>query len=312
LKQVEIRFAATTDSITGAFNTADANASYAYRYGRGFTGAAADPAYTPYMVNTTGGGYIYQDFTISVPLAVWDVDAVPPRRLALGFLENNQPATAGVPASARVNGRYWPPVLSDNTSSTSPREWLFIFDEDYATTPNATYQADPIGGNHRGMYFSSMVRRNTLNWPAGGTNVFVLTPTRPNFVTDIFTFTAPAPSSGAAAEIASTERVGVFPNPYYAFNAAETNRFSRFVTFNNLPTKATIRIFNLAGQLVRRIDKDDPSQFVRWDLANASNFPVASGMYVAHLELTLPSDNSTVTKVLKLAVIQEQEILNSY
>jgi hypothetical protein len=35
-------------------------------------------------------------------------------------------------------------------------------------------------------------------------------------------------------------------------------------------------------------------------------------MYVAHLELTLPSDNSTVTKVLKLAVIQEQEILNSY
>jgi hypothetical protein len=104
----------------------------------------------------------------------------------------------------------------------------------------------------------------------------------------------------------------VFPNPYYAFNAAETNRFARFVTFNNLPPKATIRIFNLAGQLVRRLDKDDTSQFLRWDLANQANFPVASGIYVAHLEMTLPTDNSMVTKVLKVAIIQEQEILNSY
>jgi hypothetical protein len=51
---------------------------------------------------------------------------------------------------------------------------------------------------------------------------------------------------------------------------------------------------------------------LRWDLANNSSFPVASGLYVAHLEMTLPGDNSVVTKVLKIAVIQEQEILNSF
>ena len=311
LKQIEIRFAATTDSVTGAFNTADPNASYAYRYGRGFGAAAADPAYTPYMLNGVGS-YAYQDFTISVPLAVWDVDASPPRRLAVGFLENNAAPTAGVPAEARVNGLYWPPVLEDNVSGASPREWLFIFDEDYSTTPDPVYQAELIGGNQRGMYFSTMIRRNVNNWPAGGTNVFVLTPTRPNFVTDVFAFSAPAASAGASLETASADKVGVFPNPYYAFNAAESNRFNRFVTFNNLPPKATIRIFNLAGQLVRRIDKDDTSQFTRWDLANTSNFPVASGVYVAHLELMMPADNSVVTKILKVAVIQEQEILNSY
>lgn len=311
LKRIEIRFAATTDSVSGAFNTADANASYAYRYGRNFGAAAQDPAYVPYIVNT-GGGYSYQDFTISVPLAVWDIDANPPRRLALGFLENNQPPTASVPASARVNGRYWPPVLEDNVGGTSPREWLFVFDEDYSTTPNAVNQTELIGGNQRVMYYSTMVRRNNRNWPAGDLNSFILTPTRPNFVTDVFSFTAPAAAAGAATEVASTDRVGVFPNPYYAFNAAETNRFDRFVTFNNLPPKATVRIFNLAGQLVRRLDKDDPSQFLRWSLTNAANFPVASGMYIAHLELTMPSDGSVVTKVLKLAIIQEQEILNSY
>jgi len=51
---------------------------------------------------------------------------------------------------------------------------------------------------------------------------------------------------------------------------------------------------------------------MRWDLLNRFNFPVASGMYIAHVEMTLPSDGSTFTKVLKLAIIQEQEILDSY
>jgi hypothetical protein len=86
----------------------------------------------------------------------------------------------------------------------------------------------------------------------------------------------------------------------------------RFVTFSNLPPKVKVRIFNLAGQLVRTLDKNDQSQFLQWNLTNEDNFPVASGMYVAYLELTLPSDGSTTSKVLKLAIIQEQEILNVY
>ena len=131
---------------------------------------------------------------------------------------------------------------------------------------------------------------------------------------DQFTFnTAPyAATKSLALQKVSAEKVGVFPNPYYAFNAAETNRLVRFVTFNNLPPKVKVRIFNLAGQLVRVLDKDNTSQFLRWDLTNADNYPVASGMYLAYLELTMPDDGSVVTKVLKLAIIQEQEILNVY
>jgi hypothetical protein len=63
---------------------------------------------------------------------------------------------------------------------------------------------------------------------------------------------------------------------------------------------------------VRTLDKNEPSQFYRWNLMNQSGFPVASGMYIVHIELTLPTDGSTVTKILKLGVIQEQEILNTY
>ncbi|MEK6572025.1 MAG: T9SS type A sorting domain-containing protein, partial [Bacteroidota bacterium] len=104
----------------------------------------------------------------------------------------------------------------------------------------------------------------------------------------------------------------VFPNPYYAFNAAETNRFNKFVTFNNLPPQVVFRVFNLAGQLVATLEKDDPStQFFRWDLNNQAGFPVASGIYIVHLDMKL-SDASNVNKVLKLAIIQEQEVLPSY
>jgi hypothetical protein len=145
--------------------------------------------------------------------------------------------------------------------------------------------------------------------PAGTT--FRMVSTKPNRPTDVFTFNSPLPTQGKAQEANSADKVGVFPNPYYAFNPAETNRFARFVTFNNLPPKVKIRIFNLAGQLVRTLDKDDPAQFLKWDLTNHATFPVSSGMYIAHVTLTQPSGGK-VTKVLKFAVIQEQEILNSY
>jgi hypothetical protein len=103
-------------------------------------------------------------------------------------------------------------------------------------------------------------------------------------------------------------KVGVFPNPYYAYNPLERSRTARFVTFNKLPSQATIRIFNLAGQLVRTLNKDDATQFIQWDLANEDNFPVASGMYVVHVDM--PAIGAT--KVVKLAIIQEQEVPNNF
>nr|MBP6672302.1 CHRD domain-containing protein [Bacteroidota bacterium] len=60
--------------------------------------------------------------------------------------------------------------------------------------------------------------------------------------------------------------VNVFPNPYYGVNTFESSTTDKYVTFSRLPKKADIRIFSLAGHLVRRLTKDDPGQFLRWDL----------------------------------------------
>ncbi len=60
--------------------------------------------------------------------------------------------------------------------------------------------------------------------------------------------------------------------------------------------------------LVRTIDKQDEGQFARWDLANENGLPVASGLYIAYIELP----ELGTTKILKLAIIQEQQILDRF
>lgn len=103
-------------------------------------------------------------------------------------------------------------------------------------------------------------------------------------------------------------RINAFPNPYYGLNRAETDRNVRFITFNHLPERAVIRIFNLSGTLVRTIDKTDPSQFQRWNLQNNNGLPVASGIYIVYIEMPDIGE----TKTLKVAIIQEQQFLRNY
>ncbi len=316
LMRVQIKFtkhAASNASVNYGADlfdqTDDDSASYAYRYVRGATGAPARPEFIPWIVNAAGG-YRFQDYRISAPLAAYNTDVNPPVRLAVMYMENNA-------VNAELDGYYYPGNQGamrggdNNTSGTGPREWLFVTNSPYTGSTRNTAWLDILSdGTIPIMYWFTWNRRGSGAWV--GNESVTFTPNRPNTAADVFSYVSPAPAGGVEQEKVSADRVGVFPNPYYAFNAAETNRFSRFVTFNNLPPVAKIRIFNLAGQLVRTMDKNDASQFMRWNLSNQANFPVASGMYIAHIEMTLPADGSTLTKVLKLAVIQEQEILNTY
>jgi hypothetical protein len=116
----------------------------------------------------------------------------------------------------------------------------------------------------------------------------------------------------AAMALEEVQRIKVFPNPYYGVNSMETSSAARFVTFNHLPYSAKIRIFNVAGTLVRTLEKRGDSQFFQWDLQNYNGLPVASGIYVAYLELQDAGGNDLGTKILKVAIIQEQQFLPYY
>ena len=75
------------------------------------------------------------------------------------------------------------------------------------------------------------------------------------------------------------------PKPYYGINSGEMDQINRWVQYTYLPPKCTIRIFTMSGHLVRKLEKNDPTTpFLRWDLLNEYDIPVASGIYIYHIE----------------------------
>ncbi len=79
--------------------------------------------------------------------------------------------------------------------------------------------------------------------------------------------------------------INVVPNPYYGFSGYETSRLDNRVKFVNLPQQCVISIYNVSGTLVRRFRKDNALTFLDWDLRNATNVPIASGVYLCHVEV---------------------------
>ncbi|MDW7987792.1 MAG: hypothetical protein RMJ65_03670 [candidate division WOR-3 bacterium] len=100
---------------------------------------------------------------------------------------------------------------------------------------------------------------------------------------------------GQPAEIRSdttyTLNVKVVPNPYLITNRWETGRFDRRIAFTHLPARCKIRIYTVAGNLVRIIEHNDTSERPMdkggteyWDLLNEHNQLVSSGIYIFHIE----------------------------
>ncbi len=130
---------------------------------------------------------------------------------------------------------------------------------------------------------------------------------KPNSSKDVFTFT----TEGMEMLVADydPDRITVWPNPYYGYNPEERDALDRRVMFSHLPEEgpSTIRIFALDGTLVRTIKHNDTgTQHTYWDMKNNFELPVASGMYIAHVE------TNRGDKILKLAVIQPEQRLDVY
>lgn len=82
------------------------------------------------------------------------------------------------------------------------------------------------------------------------------------------------------------DRIHVVPNPYYASSGHyEANRLDTRVRIINLPPEATVSIYSLDGSLVRRLTKSNKEDaYMDWDIRNAKGLPIASGMYLIHVE----------------------------
>ena len=129
---------------------------------------------------------------------------------------------------------------------------------------------------------------------------------------DKFNFKTTGKSGDVDLAKVDIEKINVFPNPYYAYNPQSTDRFDRYVTFSHLPgvslTETTIRIFNLAGIQVRKLEITDDKQYLQWDIKNEAGLPVGSGLYIALIDMP----DLGKEKVLKIFIIQRKEILQYY
>lgn len=79
--------------------------------------------------------------------------------------------------------------------------------------------------------------------------------------------------------------INIVPNPYYAYSGYEASQSDNRVKITNLPQKCSIRIYTVNGLLVRTLRKDEPKTSLDWDLQNQSKIPIASGLYIIHVDV---------------------------
>jgi hypothetical protein len=86
--------------------------------------------------------------------------------------------------------------------------------------------------------------------------------------------------------------IKVVPNPFVIFSAYQQNVTDSRLLFTNVPSRGTMRIYTVAGQLVQQITWE-PADLVGdgdlfWDLKTREGIDIASGLYL--WVLTAPSN----------------------
>ncbi|MCF7832530.1 MAG: T9SS type A sorting domain-containing protein [Candidatus Marinimicrobia bacterium] len=258
------------------------------------------------VVQRRDESYAKKDTLADVPFAVYNTETTPPTRLKICIVEDEN---AG-------SGNYlWDMGWSTDAewSDLGGREYIFILNDNYYEADGTTidYSDYLSTGTLDGTYDNSMYAiwpdwRSASRYYLDDEWEMEIYASHINVPgTDVFTFKAPA-----LLEVNfDVEKINVYPNPYYAYNEQATSAYDQYVTFTHLPETATIKIFNLAGVLVKTLDHTaDNGQFHKWDLTNESDIPVASGMYLAHINV--PDEG--VQKVLKVMIVQKKQILEYY
>jgi hypothetical protein len=139
--------------------------------------------------------------------------------------------------------------------------------------------------------------------------IFRLITEKPNMPTDEYVFNSANlnPSVAATGAESLLDNVKAVPNPYYLFSSYDASVVVREMKFTNLPVECTITIYNLGGDRVRFLEKNNNSTEQTWNMLNETSIPVASGIYIYVVEA--PGFGQ---KIGKMAIFTETEQLNQF
>jgi len=276
---------------------------------------------------TVAGGLGYMRFStenrVPIPFELWNIGVNTPDdpsddyRMIPGIFDQEgfDTTSAGYDRFNLVRQDH-PISGGDNDPET---DWIFWYRPPDKTPGQAGYDAWVADADPENLLDGEVMARMVLVnynggsvssplWPANvnqllpetGTTIRILSTKPPQPNSDLFTVNTAGyqPSSTAEQAKADVNLINVVPNPYFGASAYEKNQLGSVMRFTNLPVGAKIRIFTLAGVLVRELENSGPGTTVDWDLQNKGGNLVASGMYIAYLDI--PGLGS---KILKLAVI---------
>jgi hypothetical protein len=114
---------------------------------------------------------------------------------------------------------------------------------------------------------------------------------KPYLSYDTYDFTMKGSAISTTNATNDLAKIRVVPNPYIAAetweprNTYTSGRGPREIHFINLPFKCTIRIFNVAGALVKKIDHDVSIENGTeiWDVLSDEKFEISYGIYVYYI-----------------------------
>jgi hypothetical protein len=142
--------------------------------------------------------------------------------------------------------------------------------------------------------------------PKAGDTAYVFLK-KPFLSQDVFRFvTTKAKIDNEKAKV-DLDKIQVVPNPYVANalwepkNPYVTGRGPREIHFTHLPSKCTIRIFTINGELVKEIEHESQLSdgTESWDLLTKDNLTISYGVYIFHVDAGVIGE-----KIGKFAVIK--------
>ena len=290
-----------------------------------YTDLDGDGHYTigePYVVDSpslTQKAFMYKGFDstkylgyFDVPFTAWDVSNSDPdsaRQLNVVMRDRDQ------------NHQWDMNFLAQPPDTLLPNDGDLQYNYTWITTtsydPTGTYYGDGIDGSINFWGFDDgngiwdaawtlWLYNRFTGGPLAEQCVLTLVPPVYNLLVDTFTFHST--KAGLAESEVQLDKIKAVPNPFYLYGGYDPNPGSKEIRFHHLPTKCAISIYNIAGDLIRTIDKDDASTAIAgWDLLTERGLPVASGIYIYVVDAP-----GFGTKVGKMAIFTESEVLQLY
>lgn len=165
-----------------------------------------------------------------------------------------------------------------NPDNHDQKDVLFILEDDGQGGLSYTWQ------------LSLVFAEGQRNPVAGDTLEILLR--KPFLSSDVYRFEINA--SEISKELAEQELddIRVVPNPYVAAeiwepgNPYTSGRGPREIHFINLPAKCTIRIFNVTGTLIDKIEHEAPNEngTAIWDVLSRESLSISYGIYIYHVD----------------------------